>query len=294
MTDRAQSLPIARRVDGRGGLPAVELRLPNGARGEVYLHGAHVTSYVPAAGARDLLYLSPRSQFREGVAIRGGIPIIFPQFSDFGPLPKHGFARTELWELVTADRDTTGASATLWLRDSAETRAVWPHRFLAELRVSLTELGLGTTLEVRSDGDQPLSFTAAMHTYLSVEDVRQVEVSGLRMARYLDQPAGRVERVDESPTVRFDGEVDRVYLDVQAPSIRISDRAGMRVCSISTDNFPDAVVWNPGPAKAATMADLGADEYPRFVCVEPACVERPVRLEPGGSWSGSQILNGTG
>jgi hypothetical protein len=37
--------------------------------------------------------------FKPPKAIRGGIPICFPQFSDFGPLGQHGFARNRSWEV---------------------------------------------------------------------------------------------------------------------------------------------------------------------------------------------------
>src|SRR5436305_1852990 len=86
-------------VAGEGGLPKLILVAPDGARAEIYLHGAHVTSWIPA-GDGERLFLSASSAFRPGAAIRGGVPVVFPQFSDRGPLPKHGFARTSEWELV--------------------------------------------------------------------------------------------------------------------------------------------------------------------------------------------------
>ena len=52
----------------------------------------HLTlEYTPA--------LNPQAVFAPPKAIRGGIPICFPQFSDFGPLSQqHGFARNQQWE----------------------------------------------------------------------------------------------------------------------------------------------------------------------------------------------------
>ena len=77
------------------GLDAVELRAPDGARATVLLHGGHVVSWVPA-GADEQLYLSPKSSFAPGSAIRGGVPVIFPQFNTRGPLQRHGFARNKV------------------------------------------------------------------------------------------------------------------------------------------------------------------------------------------------------
>src|SRR5688500_13909346 len=117
---------------GAGGMPMLALEAPDGARAELYLHGAHVTSWRPAGGD-ERLYLSAASEFRDGAAIRGGVPVIFPQFAGRGPLPKHGFARTTGWSLVGVERGRHAARATLRLSDTASTRAMWPHEFVAEL-----------------------------------------------------------------------------------------------------------------------------------------------------------------
>src|SRR5512146_3353582 len=77
---------------GRNNLPKVILHGPDGAQAEVYLHGAQVTSWKAADGL-ERLFLSERSDFLPGSAIRGGVPVIFPQFNELGPLIKHGFAR---------------------------------------------------------------------------------------------------------------------------------------------------------------------------------------------------------
>src|SRR5271165_4166927 len=70
------------------------------AEGEIYLQGAHVARWTPR-GERSVLFLSSKSAFEPGKAIRGGVPVIFPWFgprSDGKPGPAHGLARTALWE----------------------------------------------------------------------------------------------------------------------------------------------------------------------------------------------------
>ena len=69
-------------------------------------------------------------------AIRGGIPVCWPQFGagPVGPYvcPKgHGFARISPWECV-ASTDGHNCTATFSLRDSSDTRAVFPHAFELE------------------------------------------------------------------------------------------------------------------------------------------------------------------
>ena len=102
---------------------------PTARSRDVYLHGAHVTSWKPARDHDERLFLSERSEFRAGAAIRGGIPVIFPQFAAEGPLPRHGFARTSEWTLDEVSAKAGDAVASLSLRDSAETRAIWNHAF---------------------------------------------------------------------------------------------------------------------------------------------------------------------
>ena len=63
---------------GTGGLPSIRVTAP-AAEATIYLHGAHVTHHRPA-GAHPTLFLSARSRFAPGAAIRGGVPLIFPWF----------------------------------------------------------------------------------------------------------------------------------------------------------------------------------------------------------------------
>ena len=70
---------VARICEGNGGLPRIQIT-GSGAEGEMYLHGAQVTSWKPA-GNDEVLFLSTKSRWQEGQAIRGGIPICFPTSS---------------------------------------------------------------------------------------------------------------------------------------------------------------------------------------------------------------------
>ena len=101
MSDALQAafgIPQAIAIVPADDLPKVMLTHRSGARAEAYLHGAHVTSWRNAAGD-ELLFLSRESDFTAGRPIRGGIPVIFPQFGS-GALVQHGFARSSEWQLV--------------------------------------------------------------------------------------------------------------------------------------------------------------------------------------------------
>ena len=266
----------------------VALRASDGARAEVYLHGAHVTSWTPAGGSGERLFLSATSEFRAGAAIRGGVPVIFPQFATEGPLPRHGFARTTAWELVATEDAASGAgAATFRLTDSDTTRAIWPHAFVAELAVSVGGPRLELRLTVANTGPAPFAFTGALHTYLRVANVHDAAVRGLSGARYRDSAGGGAERFDPDPELRIRGEMDRVYLD--APD-ELEVREPGRTTVVRKEGFRDVVVWNPGAERGAALKDLEPGGYARMLCVEAAMVGSPVRLAPGERWMGSQIL----
>jgi D-hexose-6-phosphate mutarotase len=53
----------------------------DGSIAEVHSQGAHLTSWKGPTGD-ERLYTSPTAVFKEGSAIRGGVPIIFPVFGD--------------------------------------------------------------------------------------------------------------------------------------------------------------------------------------------------------------------
>lgn len=271
---------------GEGNLPKVLLTASDHARAEIYLHGAHVTSWIPAGG-EEQFFLSQKSEFRPGAAIRGGVPIIFPQFSNLGPFLRHGFARTSLWEFVGAEKVAgNDVAAKFQLRDSAATRKMWPFAFLAEFIVTITGKRLEMTLAVTNTDAQPFSFTAALHTYFRVSEVGPVRLENLNGIRYHDQVT-RKDAIEVAPSVRFDGEVNRIYFNAPAHLVL---REANRAVDIQATGFPDAVVWNPGAQNGAALSDLEAEGYRRFVCVEAAAIGTPVQLAPNASWRGTQIL----
>jgi len=288
MTDqRGVATLTERRVGAEAARLVLTLRADDDAVAEVHRHGAHVTSWRPAGDTESRLYLSPRSEFGGSAAIRGGVPVIFPQFAAEGPLPRHGFARTSLWSLGGRGRKADGtAEADFVLRDSAETRAIWDAAFKAVLSVAVVERRLAITLSVQNVGDAAFDFTAALHTYLRVHDVAEVEIHGLRGTRYRVS-GDRALVVDDAHHLVVPDFLDRVY--VGAPS-RLELRERDRAMIIESEGFPDAVIWNPGRERAAALHDLEPGDESRFVCIEAAVVQTPVTLGAGRRWAGTQTL----
>ena len=235
---------------------------------------------------KERLFTSPRAVFRPGQAIRGGIPVIFPQFGASGPGLRHGFARLLEWAPVEAA--AAPDRATLLLSESGDSLRWWPHRFHAELEVQLLEDGLSTSLTVTNCGGAEFSFTAALHTYLRVSNIEQAGLLGLLGQPYIDAANSRRLGLQAETILRCDGEVDRVYMESGDRQLTLKDASG--ALKVRSEGFTDTVVWNPGAELAANLGDLGPGNHAHFVCVEAASVETPVRLPPGAAWQGKQIL----
>ncbi len=276
------------------GMPAWTVTAPDGARAVVTRHGGHVVSWRVAGSEQEQLYLSPASQYAAGKPIRGGVPVVFPQFSDRGTGMRHGFARTLDWQPVPdealADEDIS-ARLLLRLVDDDATRAMWPHAFRLELSVRVQGNTLAMHLSCMNTGSAPWDFGAALHTYLAVQDVALARLHGLAGADCEDCVAGERRQQDAQP-LQILGEVDRVYSGV-GHGLQLDDPAadGGRTLAIAQQGFADVVVWNPGPERCAALSDMPADGYRHMLCVEAAQASRPLTLAPGASWSGMQTLS---
>lgn len=268
------------------GLDALRVQARDGASAIVTCHGAHVVSWIPAA-SEERLYLSELSAFNGKAPIRGGVPVIFPQFATYGPLPHHGLVRTRAWQIVARNEDGGHSRATLRIQDSADTRKLWPHAFAAELSVEVSGGRLDLALQILNTGETPFQFTAALHTYLLVGDVGTVQLEGLHQVRYLDRTREDRAATQSSEVLTVNGEVDRIYLDAPA-ELRL--REPRRSVAIWAAGFPDVVVWNPWEAKAARLPDMPDEDFRRMLCVEAAAVGKPIALSGGEHWVGRQTL----
>jgi len=269
------------------GQPALKIQSPCGSEAIVLLHGGHLVSWKPA-GADEQLYLSPNAVAGQGQAVRGGVPVIFPQFEQRGPdvsLPRHGLARTRPWKVEEVRQGKDHAQATLVLTDDDSTRAWWPHQFTLELTLSISGARLDMELYAHNPGQTTWHFSAALHTYLAVSELTHVRLQGLDGCHYIDSVLGG-EAIEDHPEKRFHGEIDRIYAKVH----NLLLRDGPRRLEIESENMPDAVIWNPGPEKCAHMKDMPADGWQQMLCVEAARINDPVTLGPDESWSGRQSL----
>jgi glucose-6-phosphate 1-epimerase len=271
---------VAKIVEGHGGLPAVRIYSPE-ARGEIYLHGAQVTSWHPV-GAEDVLFLSAKSQWKTGTAIRGGAPICFPWFSTRegqSGSPAHGVVRTKPWQLEAVTHADSNVTVALSTSADDSTRKFWPGDFHLLFCATFGEQ-LRLELIVTNQGPTHFHFEEALHTYFRVGNVESARLSGLNGAHYVDKTDAGREKQQKGDLI-LSGETDRIYRKTLA-AVEIEDPALRRRIIVAKENSHDTVIWNPWTEKAKAMADLGGDAWREFVCVETANIgERAMSLDPG-------------
>lgn len=264
------------------GQPALRLALAQGDSCVVALHGAQLLSWTTADGV-ERIYLSPNAVFDGQSAIRGGVPVCWPQFNQRGPLPKHGFARNTAWQAESSDE----GQLVLSLRDNAATHAIWPHAFELRLSVTLTPGCVRVALDVENTDAEPWAFAAALHTYLRVDDIAQARLLGLQGAQRWDAVRD-VRYAEPAESLFFDGEFDSVYAAPAQP-LRLAQPTGaLQIAQSAT--CTETVVWNPGAELSSRLADMPAEGYRRMLCVEAARIDDNVDLQPGATWQGWQQL----
>lgn len=268
------------------GIAALRLNGPKGSSAIISKLGGQVLSWLTPDG-REHLYLSDEAIFDGRVAIRGGIPVCFPQFSNLGDLPKHGFLRTREWSVDTERCADDYALVTLAAGDDAATRALWPHGFSAEITLMLEVDRIDVEFCVTNTGSTPFDFTAALHSYLRVVQVEDVSLEGLYGHHFRDAANGNAIVRDSGIELTVAGETDRVYHDVQRPQQLNAGHLSLR---IENQGFPDVVVWNPWEALCAKLPDMPAAGWRHMLCVEAAVAQQPITLPAGEEWYGRQTL----
>jgi glucose-6-phosphate 1-epimerase len=271
---------VARVCEGRGALSRVQITGSFGV-GEVYLHGAQVTSWKPA-GYDEVLFMSTKSRWEDGQAIRGGIPICFPWFrakADDPHAPAHGVVRTKTWEIESIVESQSGVAVTMFTASDERTRRWSPAEFRLVHRVAFgSELRL--ELICTNTGTTPLRFEEALHTYNRVASVHEARLRGLDSVRYLDNMDSNKEKMERGD-IAIAAPTDDAYRNTQSP-VDLLDPSAKRRIRLRKEHSLNTVVWNPWSDGAGRLQDLGEGEWKQFLCVEAANIlDSAVTLAPG-------------
>lgn len=277
-------------IEGKGGRPYIQI---NNAKASalISVYAAQVLSYTPVNEAEDLMFISENAYFQEGKAIKGGIPICWPWFgaapetegTEGIKKPDHGFVRTHFWSVISAKiLDNGDTKVILTFEDSAETQKIWPYSFYLTLEIVIGD-SLKLELLTRNTGNQAFSITEALHSYFNIGDATQVKVLGLEHTEYLDKKEGFV-KVCQVGAITIAEETDHIHTDINHELV-IDDPAFERKIKIRSSGNKNVVVWNPWAKASANMADLDADDYKHFICLEVAnAAADSVEILPGSEY----------
>lgn len=279
--DRQLGIPgVARVSEGNAGLARVQITGTFG-EGQIYLHGAHVTSWKPTSND-EAIFVSTKTRWEEGNAIRGGIPVCFPWFRgklDDPHAPAHGFVRTKMWQLESIVQDESGVAVTMFTQSDEHTQKWWPgefrlvHRttFGAELRLELICTNTGIT---------PFRFEEALHTYNRIASIEDVRLQGLDGVSYLDNTDSNKAKTQRGD-VRVASPTDSAYHSTQS-EVDLVDENMKRRIRLRKEHSLSTVVWNPWSDGAARLQDLGDGEWKHFLCVEASNIlDASIKLAPG-------------
>jgi glucose-6-phosphate 1-epimerase len=276
---------VARIARGNGSLPKILIET-KAATAEIYLYGAQVTSWVPA-GADEVLFVSEKSHWEAGHAIRGGIPICFPWFrakADDKSAPSHGFVRTKEWRIESISAEAEDSVRVCLSTESDEsTRRWWPFDFRLDYRITV-RAKLWLELVMKNSGQSALRFEEALHSYFKVGDVEQVRVRGLDGAIFLDNREGNREKIQRGDVVLL-RQTDNAYANANGMA-EIIDPLLRRTLKTEKLGSNSTIVWNPWSDGASSMADLSEHEWRQMLCVEGGNIlTSAVSLDPGQSHS---------
>jgi glucose-6-phosphate 1-epimerase len=270
---------VARVRESNGAMPRVQIT-SSLCEAEMYLHGAQITSWKPA-GSDEVLFLSAKTQWTDGQAIRGGIPICFPWFrakANNPQAPAHGFVRTRAWQLESILEEDDAVVVTMVTESGEHTRHWWPGEFRLVHRATFGSQ-LKLELVCTNTGTTPLRFEEALHTYNRVADVQHVRLHGLDTVSFLDNTDSNKEKAQRG-NVAIASQTDSAYLNTRN-TVELSDPKMRRRIRLAKANSLTTVVWNPWREKASELRDLADGEWTQFLCVEASNIlDAAVLLEP--------------
>jgi len=276
-------------VKGNGDLAKISVKT-DWSTAEIYLLGAHVTGFQKD-GEPPLLFMSEASQFAVGKPIRGGVPIVFPWFGSREGRALHGYARVTEWEWEGSSV-APDSSMTLRFRlpdSAARADGSPPATVIFAVTVS-DKLAMELTV-ANPSGTDSLTFENCLHTYFTIGDIAEAEITGLKGTTFIDRMGNVTQGVESADAIRINSETDRLYLDT-TQRVAIHDLRHRRKIAVEKSGSASTVVWNPWAEKAKNMPDLGDDEFKHMLCVESGNVtQNKITLAPGKSASLKVVLS---
>jgi D-hexose-6-phosphate mutarotase len=274
---------------GNGGLTKVVVTT-KASTAEIYLHGAHVTHFQKN-GEPPLLFMSRKSYFAPGKAIRGGVPVIIPWFGNRDGEPSHGFARSAEWQLVKTSAAAGGTVTLRFALPQIPGREAWKN-MRTEFVVTVSDTLTMELIATNDSCDGALEIETCLHTYFQVGDIGAVTITGLKGASYVDNAGdgGGALKTDGEHILHITKETNRLYQDTTGAA-EIRDDNLKRIIRVEKSGSHSTVVWNPWTTQKLPD-DFDPAEHQRMVCLESGNVKHnKISLAPGKSSALKVVLS---
>ncbi|KAG7916028.1 hypothetical protein KL927_003493 [Ogataea polymorpha] len=245
--------------------------------------GCTLVSFV--VDGDEYLYLSEAANLssKSPTPVRGGMPLIFPAFGksyleSLKTVQQHGFVRNMAWDFVIAEvlTECTVARFRLSHRQCEKEQQYknWCEFYGQPIKFELTMVfelfpdRITVNTGLVNENVSELEFQFLYHTYFRVPCVRDMYITGLKGAKYLDRLQTR-NGLDGSPMLKVEEQTDKLY-ELGKNNREIDILSGnYNVRLTASDNLKDLVVWNPWEENAAKMKDFEPkSSYRNMCCVE--------------------------
>jgi glucose-6-phosphate 1-epimerase len=124
---------------------------------------------------------------------------------------------------------------------------------------------------VTNKGTNTLEWTGGLHPYWWVPNLLDTKVVGLS--------------ADHQNELIFDESgIEQIFPNKSVVTLM---RGRDSAIELQASGFDEWMIWNPGQVGAKLLIDMPAEDWQHFVCIEPVCVTKPVKLEAGESFEGT-------
>lgn len=227
-------------------------------------------------GINELLYLSPLSQIGTKQTLRGGIPVLFPQFGNFGNLKKHGFVRNLNWKLVNEKNNQNDLFVEYEYVIAKDHFLDWNHSAKLNLQASIINNIFNINIQILNIGDSEFEFTGGLHPYFKINSRSTIKIEGLESSFF----------EDSFPEITFKLSSDNVIERLYYTNSNIYFNNGSNNLLIKSKGFESWMLWNPGIDMTKAINDLPDDDWNKFICIEPIVKNNAILLKPNEIFKG--------
>lgn len=224
---------------------------------EVSDFGANILNCV--IKGEKMFFLSKHAKLDNTIPIRGGIPLVFPNFGfSNNNLPKHGYLRNNKWNFVRSWSNEIEAGITFEFTKIFDN---FNYEYNLKYEIILNENSLKNNLSIHNNSKYPFTFDMLYHNYFKI-NLQDFKCNSFSNKKFYNQLNDKNEY--DYNLLKIDNEIDRIYDNINEV-IFYSNSNEIKLESNS--NF--MVLWNPWIQKSKLLKDFGDEEFKNMVCFEP-------------------------